>query len=308
MKYQFMNNSNIGSVLKDYAVITFGLLVCSIGWVVFMLPNHITQGGMPGVSSVLEWGLNIPVQYTYFALNAILLAIALKVLGPRFCLKTIYAVAAVTLFIPILRAFMGDTHLLNGQPFLAAVIGGSFMGSGVGLCLAHGGSSGGTDVVAAMVNKYHDISLGHIILMVDVVIIASSYVVLKDWNQVIYGYVELMAASFCVDHVVNLTRRSVQFIIVSERYEELSQLINEEAKRGCTVIDGRGSYSGNEVHMLFVLAKQREASRIFQLINDVDPKAFVSQSAVIGVYGEGFDHFKGVKKDKSSDLHKSEKA
>ena len=167
MKYQFMNNSNIGSVLKDYAVITFGLLVCSIGWVVFMLPNHITQGGMPGVSSVLEWGLNIPVQYTYFALNAILLAIALKVLGPRFCLKTIYAVAAVTLFIPILRAFMGDTHLLNGQPFLAAVIGGSFMGSGVGLCLAHGGSSGGTDVVAAMVNKYHDISLGHIILMVE---------------------------------------------------------------------------------------------------------------------------------------------
>ena len=96
----------------------------------------------------------------------------------------------------------------------------------------------------------------------------------------------------------------MQFFIISERYEELSRLINEEAKRGCTVIDGRGSYSGNEVHMLFVLAKQREASRIFQLINNVDPKAFVSQSAVIGVYGEGFDHFKGVKKDKGSDLHK----
>lgn len=300
------NRGGIGTLIKDYAIITFGLLVCSIGWVVFMLPNHITQGGMPGVSSVLEWGLNIPVQYTYFVLNAILLAFALKILGPRFCIKTIYAVGAVTLFIPILRAFMGTTHLLDGQPFLAAVLGGAFMGSGVGLCLSHGGSSGGTDVVAAMVNKYHDISLGHIILMVDVVIIASSYVVLKDWNQVIYGYVELFAASFCVDHVVNLTRQSVQFFIISDHHEELSQLINEQAKRGCTIIDGRGSYSGNHVHMLFVLAKQREASHIFQLINQVDPKAFVSQSAVIGVYGEGFDHFKGIKKDKNIDNTKEE--
>ncbi len=296
MKSAQINKTNIGIVVRDYAIISFGLLVCSIGWVVFMLPNHITQGGMPGVSSVLEWGLNIPVQYSYFFLNAILLAIALKVLGWRFCVKTIYAVVAVTLFIPILRAFLGDTHLLEGQPFLAAVIGGSFMGSGVGLCLAHGGSSGGTDVIAAMVNKYHDISLGHIILMVDVIVIASSYVVLKDWNQVIYGYVELIAASFCVDHVVNLTRRSVQFFIVSDRHEEIARRINNDAKRGCTIIDGHGSYSQQPVHMLFVLAKQREASNIFRIINETDPKAFVSQSAVIGVYGEGFDHFKQKRK------------
>ncbi len=293
------SKSSIISTIKEYGIITFGLLVCCIGWVVFMLPNHIAQGGMPGVSSVLEWGLNIPVQYSYFALNAILLAIALKVLGPRFCLKTIYAVVVVTVAIPILRALLGDTHLLEGQPFLAALIGGAFMGSGVGMCLAHGGSSGGTDVIAAMVNKYHDISLGHIILMVDVAVIASSYVVLKDWNQVIYGYVELIAASFCVDHVVNLTRRSVQFFIISDKHQELSKLINEEAKRGCTVIDGHGSYSGNAVHMLFVLAKQSEANNIFSIINRVDPKAFVSQSAVIGVYGEGFDHFKRTKKVKS---------
>ena len=305
MKQQIISKANIANTIKDYSIITFGLLVCCIGWVVFMLPNHITQGGMPGISSVLEWGLNIPVQYTYFVLNAILLAFALKILGPRFCLKTIYAVVAVTLFIPILRAFMGSTHLLDGQPFLAAVLGGAFMGSGVGLCLSHGGSSGGTDVVAAMVNKYHDISLGHIILMVDVVIIASSYVVLNDWNQVIYGYVELFSASFCVDHVVNLTRQSVQFFIISDKHKEISHMINLEAKRGCTIINGQGSYSGNDVHMLFVLAKQREASHIFQIINDVDPKAFVSQSAVIGVYGEGFDHFKGLKKDKTNNSNKA---
>ena len=166
-----------------------------------------------------------------------------------------------------------------------------FCGSGVGLGLAFRGSTGGTDIVASIINKYRDISLGRIILICDVVIITSSYFVLKDWERVIYGYVVLYVTAFCIDQVVNSMRRSVQFFIISDHYEEIGRRINER-HRGCTMIDAHGFYSGKEVKMLFVLAKRRESAKIFEIINDADPSAFVSQSAVIGVYGEGFDRFK----------------
>ncbi len=298
MKTLYLDKSQFAKILRDYLIISFGLMLCTIGWVVFMLPNHITQGGIPGISSVLEWGFNIPVQYTYFIVNFILLAIALRILGFMFCVKTIFGVFLVTFMVPVLRNMAEGTQMLASQPFLAAVIGGAFMGTGVGLCLSRNGSTGGTDVIAAMVNKHRDISIGHVILIVDVGIIASSYFVLKDWEQVIYGYVVLFVSSFCVDHVVNLTRRSVQFFIISDKYKEIGEQINRNARRGCTLINGQGFYSGREVHMLFVLAKQRESGKLFELINEIDPKAFVSQSAVIGVYGEGFDKVKAKKRNK----------
>ena len=154
------------------------------------------------------------------------------------------------------------------------------------------GSTGGTDIIAAIINKYRDISLGRVILICDVVIISCSYIVLRDWEKVIYGYVVLYVTAFCIDQVVNSMRRSVQFFIISERYEEIGHRINFDPHRGCTVINGQGFYSGREVKMLFVLAKKSESAKIFQLIDEIDPNAFVSQSAVIGVYGEGFDRFK----------------
>ncbi|MDD7530443.1 MAG: YitT family protein [Prevotellaceae bacterium] len=295
-KASTIDRQAIFSQARDYLVISFGLTLCTIGWVVFMLPNHITQGGIPGISSVLEWGFGIPVQYTYFIVNFVLLAIALRILGLMFCLKTIYGVFLVTFLVPFFRSLSAGTQMLATQPFLAAVIGGAFMGTGVGLCLSRNGSTGGTDVIAAMINKYRDISLGQIILMVDVGVIASSYFVLKDWEQVIYGYVVLIVATFCVDHVVNLTRRSVQFFIISDKYEEIAEQINNSVNRGCTVINGKGFYSGKELQMLFVLAKQSESGKVFELINTIDPRAFVSQSAVIGVYGQGFDKVKAKRR------------
>ena len=152
---------------------------------------------------------------------------------------------------------------------------------------------GGTDIIAAVINKYRDISLGRVIMMVDLIIITSSYVVLHDWERIIYGYVALIVSSLCVDQVVNSMRRSVQFFIISDKYKEIGERINHDPHRGVTVVNAQGFYSGNEVKMLFVLAKKNESHKIFQLINEIDPNAFVSQSAVIGVYGEGFDHIKG---------------
>lgn len=277
--------------IRDYLLLGIAMMSYCIGWTVFLLPNNITTGGVAGISSLLFWGLKIPVNLSYFSINAVLLLFALRILGFKFCLKTIYAVTVLTTGLTLFSQYF-HSHLLSDQPFMAAIIGAVFCGSGVGLGLAANGSTGGTDIIAAIVNKYRDISLGRVILFCDIIIISSSYFVLKDFERVIYGYVVLYVTAFCIDQVVNSMRRSVQFFIISDKYEEIGQRINREPHRGCTIINAQGFYSGKEVKMLFVLAKKRQSDMIFRLINEVDPHAFVSQSAVIGVYGEGFDRFR----------------
>ena len=281
--------------LRDYVMITLAMLSYCIGWTIFLLPNNISTGGVAGVSSILYWGTHIPAQMSYFFINAVLLIVALRVLGWRFCVKTVYAVIVLTLSSTITIQLYHE-HWLSDQPFMAAIIGSVFCGCGVGLVLSNNGSTGGTDIIAAIVNKYRDISLGRVILICDVFIISSSYLVLRDFERVLYGYVVLYVTAFCIDQVVNSRRSSVQFFIISDKYLEIGQRINREPHRGCTIIDAQGFYSGKEVKMLFVLANRRQSSIIFQLINEVDPQAFVSQSAVIGVYGEGFDRFKTKRK------------
>ena len=285
--------TKIWNEVRDYAMVTVAMLSYCLGWSAFLLPNTITTGGLAGISSILEWSpLHIPAQVSYFVINAGLLVIALVTLGWKFCVKTIYAVTVLTISLSLIRDKVAAMHLLSDQPFMAAIIGAVFCGSGVGIGLAFRGSTGGTDIVAAIINKYRDISLGRIIMLLDVVIISCSYLVLRDWEKVIYGYVVLYVTAFCIDQVVNSMRRSVLFFIISEHYKEIGERINKEPRRGVTTIDAHGFYSGKDVKMLFVLAKRRESSRIFQVINEIDPTAFVSQSAVIGVYGEGFDRFK----------------
>ena len=239
-----MNNTNKAKAwteAKDYVMITIAMLSYCIGWAIFLLPNNITTGGVAGVTSILYWATGIPVQFSYFVINAILLLFALRILGWKFCVKTVFAVVVLTVAVGIVTENY-QSHLLADQPFMAAIIGSVFCGCGVGLGLSNNGSTGGTDIIAAIVNKYRDISLGRVILICDVIIISSSYFVLKDWEKVIYG----------------------------------------------------------EVKMLFVLAKRRQSDVIFRIINEIDPSAFVSQSAVIGVYGEGFDRFK-VRRQKSKE-------
>lgn len=291
MEKPTLTKAGILAEVRDYLVIAIGMMSYCIGWGVFLLPNNITTGGVAGVSSILFWATGIPVQLSYFVINAILLLAALRILGWKFCVKTVYAVAVLTVGVGFVTENY-HAHLLSDQPFMAAIIGAVFCGCGVGLGLSSNGSTGGTDIIAAILNKYRDISLGRVIMICDVIIISSSYLVLRDWEKVIYGYVVLYVTSFCIDQVVNSRRSSVQFFIISNKYREIGERINREPHRGCTVIDAQGFYSGNDVKMLFVLAKRRQSDLIFRIINDVDPHAFVSQSAVIGVYGEGFDQFK----------------
>ena len=285
--------------VQDYVMIAIGMISYAIGWNVFLLPTNVTASGLPGISSIIYWATGCPVQVPYFIVNACLLLAALKILGAKFCIKTVYAVIVVTILTSVFSSTsLGQDHLLQDQPLWAAILGAIFCGCGIGLGFSCGGSTGGTDIVAAIVNKYRDVSLGRVIMICDIFIISSSYLVVHDVEKVLYGYVVLCVQAFCIDQVVNSRRRSVQFFIISKKYEEIGRRINTDADRGVTVVNASGFYSGQDVKMLFVLAKQRQAATIFRLISEIDPHAFVSQSAVIGVYGEGFDKMKyKVKKE-----------
>ncbi len=281
---------------RDYLMIALGMILYGIGWTVFLLPNDITTGGVPGIASIVFWATGFPVQYTYFLINAVLLMLALKILGFKFSIKTIFAVFTLTFFLSLIQELTAWMHLLQDQPFMACVLGASCCGSGIGIAFSSNGSTGGTDIIAAIINKYRDITLGRVMMICDMIIITSSYFVLKDWEKVVYGFVTLYVCSFVLDQIVNSARQSVQFFIISKKYQEIGKEINA-LHRGVTVIDATGLYTGQEQKMMFVLAKKRQSTTIFRIINDIDPTAFVSQSAVIGVYGEGFDHFK-LKKSK----------
>lgn len=293
-------NSNhlLAREIKDYMMIAFGMVLYSIGWTVFLLPNDLPSGGVPGIASIIYWATGLPVQYSYFGMNACLLLLSLKILGWRFSVKTVYAVFVLTFSLSVIQALTKGTHLLHDQPFMACILGAVFCGGGIGFAFTGNGSTGGTDIIAAIVNKYRDVSLGRVIMFCDMIIIASSYFVLGNWEKVVYGYVTLFVTGYMIDQVVNSARQSVQFFIISKKYEEIGREINA-LHRGVTVIDGTGLYTGHAVKMMFVLARKSQSNRIFQIINDIDPEAFVSQSAVIGVYGNGFDHLK-VKKSKEA--------
>lgn len=277
---------------RDYLMIALGMILYGIGWTVFLLPNDITTGGVPGIASIVFWATGFPVQYTYFLINAVLLMLALKILGFKFSIKTIFAVFTLTFFLSLIQELTAGMHLLQDQPFMACVLGASCCGSGIGIAFSSNGSTGGTDIIAAIINKYRDITLGRVMMICDMIIITSSYFVLKDWEKVVYGFVTLYVCSFVLDQIVNSARQSVQFFIFSKEYEKIADRITKETHRGVTVLDGIGWYSKHNVKVLVVLAYKRQSIDIFRLVKDIDPNAFISQSSVIGVYGEGFDRLK----------------
>ena len=280
--------------VHDYFFVSIGILMYALGWTIFELPIEITGGGVPGISSVVYYATGLPVQYTYFAINGILLILSVIILGWKFSIKTIFACILMTLVLPIIQNLVNYYNFnLDIDPFASAILGGAFCGAGIGTAFSNNGSLGGTDIIAAIINKYRNISLGRVGLYLDIIIVSCSYFVVSHTENVFYGYVVLVITSLMLDFVVNRSTQSVQFFIISEKYVEIAKLINAmPTHRGCTVIDGTGFYSGRPVKLLFVLTRKREATQVFRLIKDTDPMAFVSQANVNGVYGNGFDRIK----------------
>lgn len=283
---------------RDLLFITLGLFIYSLGWAAFLLPYQITTGGTTGIAAIIFYSTGFPIQYSYFLINAVLMTFAVKILGPRFSIKTGIAIFMMTFLLAFLQKVIngadGIPPLILGenQDFMACLIGAVMCGVGLGVVFNSNGSTGGTDIIAAIVNKYKDVTLGRMIMICDVFIITSCYFIFHDWRRVIFGFVTLFIIGFVLDYIVMSARRSVQFMIFSKEYGQIADRITKETHRGVTVLDGTGWYSKAEVKVVVCMASKSQSVEIFRLIKDIDPNAFVSQSFVIGVYGEGFDRIK----------------
>lgn len=285
-----MDKTKLWRTARDYFFITFGMALYALGFCGFILPEKVVIGGLAGIGTIIYFTTGIPVAISQYALNLILLAIAYKVVGRKFVLGTIYGATMISVFIGIFQPLFSEGF--TQEPFLNVVIGGICAGMGVGIAFTHNGSSGGTDIVAAMVSKYTNVSIGRMMLYTDVIVISSSFFLFHQIDKVVYGYVVLILASYVADMVINTNRQAVQFTVFSQKWEEIATAINNEAKRGCTVFTGMGWYSKKEVKMLLVMCRKIESVTISRIIKSIDPDAFTTQCNVNGVYGKGFDDLK----------------
>lgn len=290
--------AEVNRELRDYLFITVGLVSYALGWTAFLIPYQITTGGTTGIAAIIYYATGFPIQWSYFIINAVLMTFAIKILGPRFSIKTTYGILMLTFLLGLFQKIIVDSTgaplklVGEGQDFMACIIGAIMCGFGLGIVFNNNGSTGGTDIIAAIVNKYKDVTLGRMIMFCDIIIISSCYFVFHDWRRVIFGFVTLLIIGFVLDYVINSARQSVQFLIFSKEYDKIADRITKETHRGVTVIDGLGWYSKSNVKVLVVLAYKRQSLDIFRLVKDIDPNAFISQGSVIGVYGEGFDRLK----------------
>lgn len=297
-----MEKKKVLSTLKSYAIITLGLILYVVAWTVFIIPHHLVGGGVTGISAVIQYCTGFHVSYSFFIINTILLLIALKVLGPAFGVKTVYAMVVTTILLrvaPMLipEDFIQIIAIENGK-LLSVILGGALSALGISLTFSQGGSSGGTDIIALMINKYRAISPGRILLILDIFIIGSSLIVPTEgsWGQrianLVYGYVMAGVFSYALDLFVSGSKQSVQILIFSKKYEKIADRITNELHRGVTSLDGKGWYTKDDATVLVVVARKHELKFLLNLIKEEDPQAFLSVGSVTGVYGTGFDVIK----------------
>ena len=297
--------------VKDYVNITLGLLLYTFSFTMFLLPYQIVTGGISGIGAIVFYSTGFPVQYTFFIINAVLIVMALKILGWKFLTKTIYATFMLTLLLEIFQDIItmpnGEFYKILGEnnDFMSLLIGCMMTGTALAIVFLNNGSTGGTDIVAAVLNKFHNITLGKALIMIDICIIGSCLFVDSFGDidlrcrKVVFGLCTMVIECLMLDYVMFWQRQSVQFLIFSKKYQEIAYEITRITDHTLTILDGHGYYTGKPTKVICLLAKKRESLLIFRIVKSIDPNAFVSQSAVIGVYGEGFDAIKVNVKKKS---------
>lgn len=306
----------IWNEFKDYFFITLGLLLYTISFTVFLMPYQIVAGGVTGLSAIIYYATGFHLENTYIIINGLLLLVALKILGVKFLMKTIFAIFMLYFMLMIAQDLIPKQEnglpfklMGEGQDFMSMIIGCVMTGIALATVFMNNGSTGGTDIIAASVNKYHsNVSLGSVLIAADFCIIGSCMffpqfgTYMERAHKVMFGFCVMTMENYVLDYVMNARRQSVQFMIFSQKWQEIANAIGTQMNHGVTILDGHGWYTGRQMKVLCILAKKNESINIFRLIKMIDPNAFVSQSAVIGVYGEGFDemkvHIKQQKKEK----------
>jgi uncharacterized membrane-anchored protein YitT (DUF2179 family) len=287
-----MKKSKLLTVLWDYFLITVGSVIFCMAWTSFMIPNGLSSGGLTGLCTIIQYGLGIPVGVTYPALNIILLILGFLSLGKGFGFKTVYVIVLTSLLFDVLPQFQ-VLQVLMDEKLLVALVGAAMESVGIGLILLRGGSSGGTDILAMMINKYWPVSPGKVYLYSDIFIISCLlFVPDKGLVDLIYAFVVMLGFSFGVDYVLLGNKSSVQILVFSSRYHEIADHIITELDRGVTALQSVGWYSQKESKVLLIIARKQQMNEVVNSIKEIDRKAFISVSTAMSVYGEGFEEIK----------------
>lgn len=314
-----LSHKTVLTNIKEYALVTLGIVMYVVGWTIFLVPNNLVGGGVTGIASIVQYATNgvLKIGYTYFAVNTILLIIALFTLGKGFGFKTVYAIVLASIGLNLCQDIIPDaicqTLAIDNGKLMSVIMGGIMSGVGIGITMSAGGSTGGTDIIALIVNKYRGVSPGRMILWMDVVIILSSLIVpsytssgeLLPFTEkiitVVYGLILITVNSTVLDLFLQGSKQSVQLFILSKKYKEIADLITEDLHRGVTVLDGQGWYTKQPTKVLMVLTRKTDLNIMLRYIKSIDPDAFLSVSTVTGVYGRGFETIRQSKALKRAD-------
>lgn len=271
--------------------ITLFLLPYAIAVNQLLVPHNIVGGGLTGLSEILYFATDrfVPIWLTTLVVNSLLLLAAVITLGWLFCARTIWGVISLTFWLKIIP--ISSEPILH-DPFMSCVVAGLFCGASLGMVYHNNGSSGGTDIIAMIVNRYRRISIGRVLFLCDLIIIGSAWFLpnIHSLEPIMMGLCFTFMCTIAVDAVLNKARQSVQFMIFSPHHaEEIADAINQRAHRGVTMLEGVGWYKKKRIRVVTVLARNHESRLIFDIIKAIDPNAFVSQTNTQGVFGKGFD-------------------
>ncbi|MDD6185873.1 MAG: YitT family protein [Bacteroidales bacterium] len=275
---------------KNYFFIFLGLAMFTFGWSAFLTPYEVSGGGVAGAASILYFATKIPIGLTTFALNAILIAIAWKILGTKFCVNSLICTVVMSVFFSIFQPLFPKP--IVDDMFMSVIIGSAIAAYGIGMTINWGGNTGGVDIIALMVGKYRNISYGRVSLLSNVVIVGSSFFVLHDVQRLVYSFVVLLVSIIISDLVIDGYRQTYQFMVFSKKNHEIAQKINSSLHRGATFLKGYGSYNQQESDVLLIVAHKTDKSAITRIIKDIDPNAFITISKTASVFGKNFDNIK----------------
>lgn len=305
-----MDGKHVLITVKEYALVALGIMLYVLGWNIFLIPNNLIGGGVTGIASIIQYATHgkILAGYTYFFLNTILLVAALFVLGKNFGGKTVFAILIASVGLNVTQTLIPhefcQVMAIDNGKLMSTIMGAIMTGVGIGITFNQGGSTGGTDIIALIVNKYRNISPGRMILLTDTVIIISSVFVPsytaagnlvpihEKVTNVVYGFILVAIVSTVLDLYLAGTKQSVQLFILSKKYEEIADMITNQLHRGVTVLEGKGWYTKEKTQVLMVLTRKTDLNLFLRSIKAIDKDAFLSVSSVTGVYGKGFDTFK----------------
>lgn len=302
-----VGSTGIGRVVRDYLVLTLACFAFAVCWECFMIPNGMSAGGMMGLCTIIQYATGglIQAQYSYFIINALLIVLAVLAFGIGFGFKTIYCIVMSSVAMQVLGGIealhcVPSSFFFVQERVLIPIIAGSFEALGIGMVIRYGGSTGGTDIIALMVNKYWPVSLSAVFLVSDLAVCSLLlFLPGKNFSDMCYGIEELVTFSMMIDFIVGGKRSSYQLMVFSDKYAAIADYIINTLDRGVTVIKAQGWYTKKDKNVLLILINQKQLPLLSKSIKEIDPKAFMSVSTTNNVYGEGFEEIKtGLKKIK----------